>query len=163
MADLENYMTESVIEKVFGFSQALSYLGAFLALFSGISVFTFVHLLLRFSCFLIPAKKSIENRAIPDLETRGYRLFHSLSDKLYHLKKDLKDFVRLSSIQGVRHVAGDARESFFWLAILAVATGSCVHFVRDLFQKFNQNEVAIEFDSKTSSVHEVFYDFFLRS
>lgn len=123
----------------------------------GMSVFSIVQLLSCLLRVLIPLNNNSEIKVIPSLGTRN--VFHALSDKLYHLKKDFIDFVRMSSIHGVRNLTGSFRENIFWLAVISVATVSCVHFVGDLFKGSSLNEVVIELDDEVWSVDEV-HNFF---
>lgn len=120
----------------------------------GISVFSLVQLLLSGMRILIPLNNNTGSKAIPTLRSRN--LFHILSDKLYHLKKDCADFIRMSSIHGVRNFTESFRENVFWFSVISVATAIWVHFVRDLFEGSPLTEVGVELDHKMWSVDEVF-------
>lgn len=148
------FVTKYIARKRFSSSQAVVYFGSFLALFGGISLLSLMQLLLILAGAFVSLKKADnENAEIPSLETRN--VFHVLTDKLYHVKKDISEYVKMSSISGVRNLAGSFREKIFWLAIISTAAAMCVHFVRDSFAIFNQKEVFLEYDYKTWSVNEV--------
>lgn len=143
-----------IVKKVLRFSQAVSYLGGFLAFTFGMSSFSFVQLLTSFFCILIPFKcKRTKATGIPTLGTKNR--FHLLTEKLYHLNKDLKDFVKMSSIHGVRNLTGSFRKKVFWLSVIAVATASYVHFVRELLDVSPVNELSMEFDDEMWNVNDV--------
>lgn len=148
------FIIETVSKKVFGMFEAVSYLGSFLALAGGISVLSLLQLLLDFLRLVIPSKISdTEFRGIPALTTRNK--FHVLSEKLNHLKKHATEYAGMSSIHGIRNITEGFRKKIFWLAVISVATASCVHFVRNLFDASYQNEVIMEFDDQVWSTDEV--------
>lgn len=142
------------IRKDFGLSEALSFLGSFLALAGGISLLSMAQFLLNILRFLITLRllrrKTLE---IPDLRT--FNVFGTISDKLYHLKNDLSDFVKMSSIHGVRNLSGSLKEKIVWSIIIFLATWSCVRYVQLAFVTFPLNEAKTEFDQKIYDISEV--------
>lgn len=154
------YVVTSVAKKAFGIFKVVSYLGSFLALAGGISVFSFARLLLNLLHSMIPSKKNVnEIGEIPTLETRN--VFHELADRLYHLKMDVTDFITMSSIHCIRNLTGSFKAKIFWLLTISVATTACVHFVSDSFKLFPQNRISYELDDKEWNVNEVFLIFIL--
>lgn len=149
--------TES--KKAFETSQAISYLGSFLALAGGISVLSLMQLLLDFLRLVIPLRDTdIEIREIREIPTLATKTkFHILSKKLTHLRKHAANYARISTVHGFSNMNGGFRKKIFWLAVVTVATASCVYFTRNL----SHNEVIIEFDDEVWSVDEVcFFDEF---
>lgn len=112
--------------------------------------------LLRLEFF---SKNKTKARAIPNVLSENY--FHVLSGKLYHLKKDMNDFIRISSIHGIRNLQGGFKEKIFWLAAIVAATASFVYYSRYFFEALSQNEVAMQFDSEPWNSEEVFTFMFL--
>lgn len=149
--------TES--KKVFGTSQAISYLGSFLALAGGISVLSLLQLLLDLLRLIIPLRDTdTEIRKIREIPTIATKTkFHILSEKLTHLRKHAADYARISNVHGFSNMTGGFRKKIFWLMVLTVATASCIYFTRNL----SQNEVIIELDDGVWSVDKVgFFDEF---
>lgn len=158
---LNYYLVVKVLKRVFGASQAIMYIGNILLLAGGISLLSLVQLLLDFLRFLILSKKSEKNiREIPSLATHSR--FHIWTEKVYHLKKDLVEFLKLSSIHGLHKLTGGVREKILWFLIISVAVAACCQSVLGLFRKNPQNQVGLELDDQTWSATEVmptFYDF----
>lgn len=148
------------MKKAFGWSQTVCYLGSFLVFSAGISTFSLIQVFLNFLKLLVPPKN--HRNAIPEIRNLGTKnTFHVLSEKLYHLKKDLADFIKMSSIHGVRNLAGGVGEKIFWLASIAVTSTVLAHCVSDLLEIFPQNTVIFEYDDKLYNVNEVFQLLFL--
>lgn len=141
-------------KKLFGVFSAISYLGSFLALAGGLSLFSFLQCLLNFMRLVIPSMDTdIEIREIPALETKTK--LRTLLEKLSHLKEHVEEFVKMSSIHGVHSLTGGFRGKFFWLAVISIATFGCAYFVKKSLELFSQNEVITEYEDKSWSVQEV--------
>lgn len=134
-------------------SQAVSYLGSFLMLASGISALSLVQILHNF--FNRGFWKRAEKKSIPSLRTRN--VFHAMSSNLKHLSRDLAVFVRMTSIHGISNLAGGLKERIFWLAVISASAASCFHFSRNLFEDFAKNKVVIEFDQEMISSKDVIF------
>lgn len=125
-----------------------------MALVSGVSVISVIQLVSNSFCFFISWFKNDKNISnIPRAEMQNR--FACFTFKLYHLRKDLQDFVRMSSIHGVRQLKGTKGKKFFWLTVISVSTAVCVYFVRELLEAFPQNRVVIEIVERSPSENEV--------
>lgn len=139
---------------LFGVVQAISYLGSFLALASGVSLL----LLLQFLLDFVPDPSWNTNsklREIPTIKTRTS--LHVVSEKLGHLVEHVRDFIKMSSIHGVRNLSGDLRKKIVWLAFISAATWGSAHFVYKTVKDFSENAVITELADRTWSVNEVFF------
>lgn len=139
-----------------GFIYAITNLGGLLMLFSGISIISMIQLLVNVLHFLISwKKKGIRN----SVETRSHnipRIFTKFSTRFHHLKRDVKDFIRMSSIHGVNNLSKGFGSKVFWSAVIVLAASTFVTFVRDLSKGFDQNRIFIRTDDEMWTDKEVF-------
>lgn len=142
------------MKKKFGILDGIGYVGGLLALMSGISLVSIIQLIWNFLGFFTAWRKNDKNETttIPRATDSRFRCF---TIKLYHLKKDLKDFIKMSSVHGMRNLTGSVGQKFFWLITISGSTAACVLFAQDLFKNFNQNQVTIEIEESSLSAHEV--------
>lgn len=136
---------------MFGILDGIKFVGGLMALVSGISVISVIQLVSNSFCWF---KNDKNTSSIPRAEMQNR--FACFTFKLYHLRKDLQDFVRMSSIHGVRQLKGTKGKKFFWLTVISVLTAVCVYFVRELLEAFPQNRVVIEIVERSPSENEVY-------
>lgn len=148
-------------KEAFGVLEAVSSFGSLLAFFGGISFVSMVqlaaeafHWLMRRMRFGNSAKNVAHK--IPEITTK-------FSSMLRQLKKDLGDFVKMSSIHGVRNLSRGFGSKIFWSTVITIATSACIFFVRELFDTFDQNRISIRIDSKTWSSSEVSENYLISS
>lgn len=142
------------IKDAFGWSLKISYLGSFLVFSGGISLISIVQILLNILKIMIRSEKN--RNMMPKIRKIGTKnVFDVLSEKMYHLRKDLTDFVKMSSIHGVHKLTGNFMKKIFWLAAIAVASIGVSHYLRNLFEIIPRNTVSYDLDDKMRSVNEV--------
>lgn len=154
------FINKLVISEAFGNFQAIIYLGSFMALASGISILKIVQFFADLLDYFKPPRDSateIEERT--NFESSSF--FQVLSEKLDHLREHFKAFVKMSSIHGLRNLAGSFREKIFWIVVISAATWSCAHFLRSSFEAFKADQLSLEFDERPWNINEVFKVVFL--
>lgn len=143
-------------KKAFGFLDAFTNIGGLLALFGGISVISMIQLLVNVCQCVYAWRRRGGNATTEEPSGRIPSLFTNFSRKLHHLKKDLKDFIGMTSIHGVRNLSKSFGGRIFWSAVIVAATSGCVIIIQEWFDIFDRNRVFIEIDEKTWSDNEVF-------
>lgn len=114
-----------------------------------------MQLLLNFLRLLKASKKKVAvTREIPSLKTRT--VLNTLADKMYHLKKDFTEFVKMSSIHGVRNLNGNSKEKIFWLSVISVASATFIRVTSAYYEAITQNQLFVQYDPEPWSTNEVF-------
>lgn len=142
------------IKDAFSWSLRISYLGSFLVFSGGISMISIVQILLNILKTMIRSEKN--RNTMPKIRKIGTKnVFDVLSEKMYHLRTDLTDFVKMSSIHGVHKLTGGVKVKIFWLIAIAVASMGFSHHLRNLFEIIPRNTVSYDLDDEMRSVNEV--------
>lgn len=143
-------------KKTFGFLDAFTNIGGLLALFGGISVISLIQLLVNVCQCVVAWRRRGGNATTDEPSHRIPNIFTNFSSKLHHLRKDLKDFIGMTSIHGVRNLSKSFGAKIFWSAVIVAATSACVFVTQEWFGFFDRNRVFIEIDERTWSDNEVF-------
>lgn len=109
---------------------------------------------------MITWRRAGDNSSAENLTQNIPMIFTKFSTKLHHLKKDLSDFIKMSSIHGVNNLSRGFEAKIFWSAVIVVAASACVVFVRQLSNFHDQNQVFMRIEDKIWSDTEVFMEMF---
>lgn len=143
-------------KKKYGLLQAFEHVGGVMALVCGVSVIFVVQLIWNLLSLMtaLVKQESNDTSAIPQIETRDESNF--FKRKLHRFKKDLVDFLKMSSIHGCHNLSGGFLTKVFWFVVISVAAAACAYFVSDFVSTIDVNQINVELDETASSSFEVF-------
>lgn len=143
-------------KKAFGVIDAVTDFGGLLVLFSGTSIISMIQLLVNILHSVITWRKNGDNALAKNKNSNIPRIFTKFSSKLRHLKRDVKDFIKMSSIHGVSNFSRGFTSKIFWSAVIVLAASTFVTFVHELSNGLDGNRVFMRVDDKIWTDNEVF-------